>query len=120
VSRVKLTTARIAASLVGGAVLATGIAVAPASASTTAPYIREGSQGTGVVCVQIALNFFDNAGLAVDGIDGPQTTKAVEAFQGIEHVAADGIVGPMTGQFIDNVDNQIDAQHCYQYVPTEF
>lgn len=119
-SRIKPLIARTAVALAAGAVLATGIAVAPASASTTAPYIREGSQGVGVVCVQIALNFFDNAGLTVDGIDGPKTTQAVEAFQKIERTAQDGIVGPITGQSIWNIDGQIDAGYCYQYVPTEF
>jgi peptidoglycan hydrolase-like protein with peptidoglycan-binding domain len=112
--------ARIAAPLAGGVILATCIAVSPTSASTAAPFIREGSQGVGVVCVQIALNFFDNAGLTVDGVDGPKTTAAVKTFQSIEHTATDGIVGPITGQFIWNIDNQINAQYCYQDVPTEF
>jgi peptidoglycan hydrolase-like protein with peptidoglycan-binding domain len=120
VPSVKPTIARIAAPLLGGVILATSLAASPASASTTAPYIREGSSGIGVLCVQIALNFFDNAGLTVDGIDGPATTRAVKNFQAEEHVAVDGIVGPITGQSIWNIDNQIHAQYCYSYVPTEF
>jgi peptidoglycan hydrolase-like protein with peptidoglycan-binding domain len=102
-------------------VLAVVAVAAPASASTRAPYIREGSRGLGVRCVQTALNDNSGAHLTVDGIDGAKTTAAVKAFQRAVGYTADGIVGPLTGGYLysQDVDSGIGAA-CYPVVPTDF
>lgn len=46
--------------------------------------------------VQTALSFLGYDPGTVDGIDGPNTKKAVRDFQEAEGIAADGIVGPNT------------------------
>lgn len=46
--------------------------------------------------VQESLNRLTGAGLVVDGIHGPKTRKAVEAFQARQGLQVDGIVGPRT------------------------
>ncbi|MBS2536679.1 peptidoglycan-binding protein [Catenulispora sp. NF23] len=94
---------------------------ADASASTSAAYIRYGSHGAGVTCVQKALNYYDGAGLVVDGIDGVGTTHAIEHFQSEQGVTADGIVGPKTGNYIYYI-NYYDAggSGCYAYIPTTY
>lgn len=109
--------ATLATAIVG--MVATGsLAIATsASASTSAPYIRYGSHGPGVTCVQLALNW-DGAELTVDGIDGPGTTSAIRQFQTEHGLPADGIVGPKTGNYIYWIDvHEVDA-NCYAYVPT--
>ena len=104
---------------IGSGVLAASLTAGTASASTTAPYIRQGSVGTGVKCVQLALNQFDTTlHLAVDGVDGPRTTAGVKEFQNALRLIVDGIVGPATGNVIWSVDNVIGAQYCFSYVPT--
>ena len=67
---VKKAVLRIAVPAVGASILAAAVGVGTASASTTAPWVRDGSQGLGAQCVQAGLNYADNAGLSVDGIDG--------------------------------------------------
>src|SRR5918999_4070870 len=52
--------------------------------------LKVGSRGAEVKRVQRAL------GIPVDGIFGPQTRKAVRAFQKRNDLAVDGIVGPQT------------------------
>ena len=46
--------------------------------------------------LQAALNRAINAGLAVDGLDGPQTRAAIRRFQAANGLAVDGIAGPQT------------------------
>jgi peptidoglycan hydrolase-like protein with peptidoglycan-binding domain len=46
--------------------------------------------------VQESLNRVSSAGLTVDGRFGPLTRGAVQAFQGRQGLAADGVVGPRT------------------------
>jgi peptidoglycan hydrolase-like protein with peptidoglycan-binding domain len=46
--------------------------------------------------VQAALNRTIGAGLVVDGISGSMTRSAVRSFQTRQHLAVDGIVGPLT------------------------
>jgi peptidoglycan hydrolase-like protein with peptidoglycan-binding domain len=93
-----------------------------ASASTTAPYIRYGSRGEGVNCVQATMNYYDDAGLVVDGIDGPATTAAVKHFQKVSGLSADGIVGPLTGDDIWDLDfsTSLRLMGCYPYLPTTY
>ena len=46
--------------------------------------------------VQQGLNTLMRAGLIVDGMPGPATAAAVQAFQGANGLVADGIMGPAT------------------------
>lgn len=104
--------------VLGGVVLATTVAVGTADASTSAPYVREGSRGPGVKCVQEALNKAVHAELVVDGIDGPATTSAVKTFQYRYGLSEDGIVGPRTGEDVWAWDLSMGLNSCYPYVPT--
>lgn len=97
---VRTAAVRIAGPVVGAAVLATAIGVGTANASTTAPYIHNGTHGVGAECVQAGLNYADNAGLTVDGVDGALTTAAVKTFQRRNGLSVDGIVGPATGDIL--------------------
>ena len=67
------------------------------------PMLRRGSRGRAVRELQARLNRwiarqrrFAMRPLAVDGIFGPLTQGAVQAFQRAERLKADGIVGPLT------------------------
>jgi peptidoglycan hydrolase-like protein with peptidoglycan-binding domain len=96
--------------LAGG--LATA-AAAPARAGTAAeattaaaavdqPVLREGSRGAAVQDWQATLNKLTAKGMpsqatiAADGIFGPKTKAATQAFQRWAHITADGIVGVQT------------------------
>lgn len=62
--------------------------------------IAEGSTGKEVEEAQCLLNSYNTwhgrPAIAVDGIFGPETRKAVVAFQKRMKLTADGIVGPNT------------------------
>lgn len=118
---------RAAATICSLALLAAGTtAIAPtASAEPGLPYLREGSTGIGVKCVQsaanIALTSSGRAPIAVDGVFGPATKAAVELFQRNVDLPQDGIVGPLTGNDIvhaDEVDDTMPGVICWDYVPT--
>lgn len=64
--------------------------VRPPSAATSLPTLRQGSRGNDVVILQKAL------GIPADGAFGPQTERAVRAFQSSRGLKVDGIVGPQT------------------------
>jgi peptidoglycan hydrolase-like protein with peptidoglycan-binding domain len=110
--------------------MAAGIAVGilagvmpSASASTTAPYIHEGSRGTGVVCVQLTVNDELAAEpqfhVDVDGIFGPKTLAAVKEFQRWERFTVDGVVGRQTGSYMALLDtNNFGLPGCINYLPT--
>jgi peptidoglycan hydrolase-like protein with peptidoglycan-binding domain len=109
---------RVGVAMAGGAFIATTVATA-AGASTTAPYIREGSQGSGVTCAQLVLIYTVAPNLNADGIDGPLTTAAVETFQRDYGLSADGIIGPATGTRMYQLSVQLfGSTTCYQYLPT--
>ncbi|WP_158835536.1 peptidoglycan-binding domain-containing protein [Streptomyces sp. NRRL S-350] len=121
--RTGATAARMAAS----AVLALSVVVGlggTAQASTTAPYLRTGSSGQPVKCLQAFLNL---AGLghriAVDGDFGPDTEGLVEDFQRADGLPVDGIVGPRTGTALWNYYNTYVyprvMDYCYDYLPTQ-
>jgi len=61
----------------------------------TWPLEQEGSKGEDVSTVQYLVTAHGHA-TAVDGIFGPLTKAAVEAFQSSRGLTADGIVGPQT------------------------
>jgi len=83
----------------------------PAQGATTAiqgsppAYIRPGDVGTGVRCIQQALNYWDHAGLPVDGVNAYTTTDAIERFQREQNLSVDGVVGPDTAGPIYAIDN---------------
>jgi hypothetical protein len=60
------------------------------------PTIQRGSRGPAVREAQTILNRKRNAHLAVDGIFGPLTDRAVRDFQRHTGLVVDGIVGPKT------------------------
>jgi len=67
----------------------------PATPVATGPTIRRGARGSVVQRLQRRLNAH-GARLAVDGIFGPATDRAVRSFQANRRLAVDGIVGPRT------------------------
>lgn len=92
---------------------------APASASTSAPYIRDGDKGYAVWCVQFALNT-QGWKLDEDSKFGPATLAAVKQFQRNTDQAADGVVGPLTGNEIAGADSSWGAPGCESVVPTTY
>lgn len=63
--------------------------------------LREGSSGTEVEVLQYMLALlaeFDNSlsPLQMDGVFGPNTTRAVRSYQQMAGLAVDGVVGPAT------------------------
>ena len=91
----------------GHSVAVDGI-VGPHTWSALIIEVRRGSEGDAVRGVQEEFQFRNlsgdpSKGLAVDGIFGPETERAVRGFQSALHadipsVTVDGIVGPMTWQ----------------------
>lgn len=64
--------------------------------ATDQPMLRWGSRGEAVERLQALLNDRNDAGLNVDGLFGPLTFQAVQAYQQAAELAVDGIVGPLT------------------------
>jgi peptidoglycan hydrolase-like protein with peptidoglycan-binding domain len=117
---VSLRRSTIAAVAVSLAIAGTAVLAPIASASTTAPYIQEGSRGQAVVCLQWALAFAVDPGLQKDGIDGPLTTRDVKQFQKNIGVSQDGIVGPKTGDDVYYDDAELGVTpNCFPYIPTD-
>ena len=115
---------RAALLLSATAVAVTGLA-GTASARPGAPYLSYGSQGEGVKCAQIAVNWANAfpVNLAEDGIWGEQTQWGVVAFQRwkLGDSQADGVVGPNTGdRMLETLReyNMATANYCYQYLPS--
>ena len=65
------------------------------NSSSTKPTLRKGDNGSTVSELQRALNQ-RGANLVVDGDFGPKTEQAVKNFQASAGIAVDGIVGPQT------------------------
>jgi len=61
----------------------------------TWPLEQEGSTGEDVKTVQYLVTAHGHS-TGVDGVFGPLTKTAVEAFQSSRGLGADGIVGPQT------------------------
>jgi cell wall-associated NlpC family hydrolase len=83
--------AMTAAMLVGGAG-SVAHAQQPATTATSgiSGLLKRGSRGPAVADAQRAL------GITADGIFGPQTRRAVRAFQSAHGLAVDGVIGPIT------------------------
>ena len=59
--------------------------------------LRRGMEGWDVIAIQIALNgHAPSPNLVEDGVFGPRTDMAVRTLQGVLHVTADGVIGPVT------------------------
>lgn len=114
-----------------GAVVVASAAVAVAGFAGTAsakpgvPDLSYGSQGMGVKCVQLAVNWANAfpLDLDVDGVWGKQTQYGVVAFQRwkLGDAQADGIVGPNTGDKMYDALRAHDdktAAYCLAYLPT--
>ena len=72
-------------------------ATAVATAAATQPVLRLGSHGSAVKTLQqrlIALHYFDVS--TADGVFGQNTYHAVVAFQKVQGLTRDGVVGPAT------------------------
>ncbi|MFE9955624.1 peptidoglycan-binding protein [Micromonospora sp. NPDC005299] len=103
----------VAAGLAGLAVPAGPASAAPASAAgpttgaavtlaaTSQPTLRQGSRGAAVTTLQTRLTALRYDVGGVDGIFGPSTHHAVVAFQKVNGLARDGIVGPRTWAALD-------------------
>ena len=60
------------------------------------PLLKYGSKGTYVKILQVLLNYYNIAGLDVDGDYGPRTKSAVAEYQMKNKLTVDGEVGPET------------------------
>ena len=70
---------------------------AAVTASASRPTLRLGARGSAVVALQqrlVALHYFDVR--TADGVFGPNTYHAVIAFQKVQGLTRDGVVGPVT------------------------
>lgn len=83
------------------------------------PTLTEGSRGTVVEKLQMALNEgrgdfapSSNPVLAIDGIYGPQTATAVKGAQESGGIGADGIVGLQTWALPVHAAGQVLADLC--------
>jgi hypothetical protein len=72
------------------------LAIAPASALLAQPLLRLGSRGSAVVQLQRRLASLRYDVGPIDGVFGSQTFHGVVAFQKVNSLARDGIVGPRT------------------------
>ena len=87
----------------------------------TRPTIRKGSQGADVKYLQEQLikAGFDLGSYGADGKFGAKTEAAVKAFQSAHGLKTDGIVGPMTWDEIDQIDQgqyfTVTIQHLPYY-----
>ncbi|MGY0003682.1 L,D-transpeptidase family protein [Micromonospora sp. I033] len=70
-------------------------------AATSQPTLRQGSRGAAVTQLQTRLTALRYDVGGVDGIFGPSTHHAVVAFQKVNGLARDGIVGPRTWAALD-------------------
>ncbi|GGR97262.1 hypothetical protein GCM10010169_47280 [Micromonospora fulviviridis] len=77
----------------------TGATVTLAAASQ--PTLRQGSRGAAVTQLQTRLTALRYDVGGVDGIFGPSTHHAVVAFQKVNGLVRDGIVGPRTWAALD-------------------
>ncbi|MGW5672048.1 L,D-transpeptidase family protein [Micromonospora sp. NPDC003776] len=71
-------------------------------ATTSQPTIQQGSRGAAVATLQRRLTALHYDVGGVDGIFGPSTFHAVVAFQKVNSLARDGIVGPRTWAALAN------------------
>ncbi|WP_319460208.1 L,D-transpeptidase family protein [Micromonospora sp. RTP1Z1] len=81
---------------------ASSASIAQHLATTTArPVLRQGSRGTAVTTLQRRLATLHYDVGSADGVFGPSTFHAVVAFQKVNGLSRDGIVGPLTWAALD-------------------
>lgn len=68
----------------------------PPACSAGYPLLREGMRGVYVATLQDALETVGSYNVGIDGVFGPKTRNAVQAFQQQNGLTADGIVGCAT------------------------
>ncbi|MFC5665209.1 peptidoglycan-binding protein [Kitasatospora misakiensis] len=110
-----------AAVVTATAALAVTALAGTASARPGAGEIAYGDRGTGVKCVQLALNASLHSGLQTDGIWGARTETALRAFQKANGLDQDGIVGVQTGsQLLEVIVHHEHAWGvtCWENMPT--
>ncbi|MDR1927680.1 MAG: peptidoglycan-binding protein [Oscillospiraceae bacterium] len=64
------------------------------------PLLRMGSIGVYVCILQDALNTAEGAGIEIDGIFGIETNEALNLFQAVNGLTADGMAGCATWQLL--------------------
>lgn len=125
---------RLGRGTVTGAVLCAcvlALTCGTAQAQVGAPQVVSGDLGFNVYCVQDAVNWSIDSGLALDGDFGSKTYDAVRNFQAIANLHVDGEVGPQTGTDIwaaikdqMSVDGNFSTPYgipignCYRVIPT--
>ncbi|MFU8854185.1 L,D-transpeptidase family protein [Micromonospora sp. SL1-18] len=72
-----------------------------AAATSSQPVLRQGSKGAAVTTLQRRLTALHYDVGGVDGAFGPSTFHAVVAFQKVNGLSRDGIVGPRTWAALD-------------------
>ncbi|MFR9775605.1 L,D-transpeptidase family protein [Micromonospora sp. MS34] len=72
------------------------------AAATSRPTLHQGARGAAVTTLQRRLTALHYDVGGVDGIFGPSTFHAVVAFQKVNSLARDGIVGPRTWAALDH------------------
>ena len=72
--------------------------------------VRRGSRGNEVKTLQTYLNKIGNYKLAIDGIFGAATEKAVKDYQQKKNLSIDGIVGPATWKALETDINRLNSK----------
>jgi hypothetical protein len=70
------------------------------------PWLREGAQGSEVKPLQELLQAEQRYQAAIDGVFGPETAKAVKGLQADHRLEADGVVGLMTMNLLEDLAYQ--------------
>jgi peptidoglycan hydrolase-like protein with peptidoglycan-binding domain len=83
------------------------------------PLVRQGDVEHPVQTLQYLLRARGHL-VTVDGNFGPKTDSAVRSFQGGQHLAADGIVGPRTWTALVLTVSEGDTGDAVRGVQTEF
>jgi peptidoglycan hydrolase-like protein with peptidoglycan-binding domain len=77
-----------------------------ATSTTTTPTLQAGSRGEAVKTLQRALG-----GVLVDGVFGPKTVQAVQAFQRSVHLTPTGVADTAVWQALDVRDHPLRAEY---------
>ncbi|TDT97540.1 putative peptidoglycan binding protein [Streptomyces sp. 846.5] len=130
-SRTRFNAAAPILAVAGLLAAATVVSTQSAQAAVGVAQVDEGDVGFAVYCVQDAVNWSIDSGLALDGDFGANTYNAVRNFQAIANIRVDGNVGPQTGTDVwAAIKDQMSVQgnfgtpygipigNCYRVIPT--
>nr|WP_242833176.1 spore cortex-lytic enzyme [Desulfosporosinus acidiphilus] len=81
------------------------MAFAPVAQAAT--ILKVGSRGSDVLTLQGELSNLGYSVGTLDGIYGPKTLAAVEAFQQSDHLQVDGIDGPLTQAALEKTSGKV-------------